>query len=337
MKLLVQVPVHAPSLERLKSVPGLHVEVIDPPPDEEIRPLPTSLVHDVDAHVCAIPPANLDDMKSLKWIQITSSGYSQLYGLRLIERRIRATNAAGVNDIAIAEWCIAMMVNLARDLRGLIRNQNAGIFDRDQRFQREMRGSVLGIWGYGGIGREAARLAKEMGLKVYAMTREGARAQKNHYSVAGTGDAEGLLPDQFFRAGEEAEFLRELDFLVLSMPHTKTTEGIVGERELQMLPRRAYLLNPARGPLVQEPALLRALREGWIAGAALDAHFYYPMPADHPLWRFPNVIMTPHISGSSASTFFLERIWDLLTQNVERWMAGRPLLNELSASQLQGF
>ncbi|HJN15590.1 MAG TPA: NAD(P)-dependent oxidoreductase, partial [Armatimonadota bacterium] len=96
------------------------------------------------------------------------------------------------------------------------------------------------------------------------------------------------------------------------------------------------LLNPARGPLVQEKALLQALREGWIAGAALDTHYYYPMPADHALWRFPNVIITPHVSGSSASPYFLDRIWDLFVQNVERYVSGQPLLNELTPAQLAG-
>jgi len=118
------------------------------------------------------------------------------------------------------------------------------------------------------------------------------------------------------------------------MPLTKKTEGIVGEKELRALPRTAYLLNPARGPLVQEKPLLRALQEAWISGAALDTHYHYPMPPDHPLWKFPNVIMTPHISGSVQSPCFLERLWDTFVQNVERYLSNRPLLNELSAAQL---
>jgi phosphoglycerate dehydrogenase-like enzyme len=96
------------------------------------------------------------------------------------------------------------------------------------------------------------------------------------------------------------------------------------------------VLNPSRGPLIQEAALLRALREGWIAGAALDTHYAYPLPSDHTLWRLPNVIMTPHISGSAESPHFLTRIWDIFLQNVERYRSGKPLLNELTAAQLRG-
>ena len=94
------------------------------------------------------------------------------------------------------------------------------------------------------------------------------------------------------------------------------------------------LLNPARGPLIDETALLAALREGWIAGAALDAHYHYPMPPEHPLWSMPNVILTPHISGSSAGRAFLPRVWELFAENLARYLAGRPLLNELSADEL---
>jgi phosphoglycerate dehydrogenase-like enzyme len=105
---------------------------------------------------------------------------------------------------------------------------------------------------------------------------------------------------------------------------------------LRALPHTAFVLNPARGPLIQEPALLRALQESWIAGAALDTHYYYPMPSDHPLWRFSNVIMTPHISGSSQSQHFAGRVWKIFVQNVERYVSGDPLLNELTPTQLNG-
>jgi phosphoglycerate dehydrogenase-like enzyme len=133
---------------------------------------------------------------------------------------------------------------------------------------------------------------------------------------------------------EKAKFFEGLDFLVLAMPLTSGTRGCVGEAELRALPRSAYLLNPARGPLIQEAALIRALQEQWIAGAALDTHFHYPMPPEHPLWKMANVIMTPHISGSSRSPFFLPRVWDLFTQNVRRVLQGQPLLNELTPEQL---
>ena len=112
--------------------------------------------------------------------------------------------------------------------------------------------------------------------------------------------------------------------------------GGIGERELQALPRHAFVLNPARGPIIQEAALLRALREGWIAGAALDTHYAYPLPPEHPLWRMENVILTPHISGSGLSPHFLERVWDIFSLNLDRLERAQPLLNELTPAQLAG-
>ena len=101
------------------------------------------------------------------------------------------------------------------------------------------------------------------------------------------------------------------------MPLTPTTEGIVGERELRALPRSAFVLNPSRGPLIQENALLQALTEGSVSGAAIDTHYHYPLPPEHPLWRFPNVILTPHISGSAQSPHFLDRTWEIYAWNIE--------------------
>jgi phosphoglycerate dehydrogenase-like enzyme len=275
-------------------------------------------------------------MPRLRWVQIASTGYTQLIGHGLTARGIRATNARGCFDVPIAEWNIAMMVNLARDVRQMIRNQDAAVWDRSAIFQQEIRGATVGLWGYGGIGRETARLARQLGLRVHVLSRRGVGPRRNMYTVPGTGDPEGNLPHRVFRAGEELEFLGGLDFLIVALPLTKMTEGLIGERELRALPRRAFILNPARGPIIRQEPLLRALRENWIAGAALDTHYQYPMPPDHPLWRFPNVIFTPHISGSSLSPRYQERLWDIFLINLERFARGEPLLNELTPAELAG-
>ena len=335
MKILIDVAAHEASLSALRNRSDCQVEFIEPP-EERSRELDPKLLRDADVLFCTLPPTNHPLMQNLKWIQIASVGYSQLFGLDLPARGVRATNARGCFDVPIAEWNIAMMVNLIRDMRQLIRNQDAAVWDRGAAFQRELRGATVGLWGYGGIGRETARLAKQMGLRVHVLARNGVRPIQNIYTVPGTGDPEGQLPDRVFRSGEELEFLRGLDFLILALPLTKESEGLIGERELQALPRHAYLLNPARGPIIQQQALLRALRENWIAGAALDTHYQYPMPPDHPLWKFSNVIFTPHISGSSLSPHFKQRLWDIFLNNVDRFVRREPLLNELNSAQLSG-
>ena len=334
--ILIDAEIQKEKLDYLKSLPDVHVEVIDFSEDKRI--IPKEMLKDKHILFCTQPPLNFEDMETLEFIQITSAGYTQLFGLGLPEKGIRASNARGVFDVPIAEWCVCMMVSLARDLRGMIRNQESRIWDRSAKFQNEIRGSVVGIWGYGSIGRETARLAKNMGMKVHALDKSIKKQSEmpDIYIVPGTGDPEGVLPDAVFAPGQETAFLKDLDYLVLTMPMTNHTRGMIGEKELKSLPPRACLLNPARGPIIREEALLKALREGWIAGAALDTHYYYPMPADHPLWSFPNVIFTPHISGSSLSPHFTDRIWDIFVQNVERILAGKPLINELSHAKLQG-
>jgi phosphoglycerate dehydrogenase-like enzyme len=335
MKIVIDVPAHPEALAALRQKTDWRIEVINPP-EERARDLNPDIIQDAIILFCTYPPTNYALMRNLKWIQIASVGYTQLFGLDLPVRGIRATNARGCFDVPIAEWNVAMMVNLVRDFRKMIRNQDAAIWDRSAIFQRELRGATVGLWGYGGIGRETARLAKQMGLRVHVLTRNGVQPIRNIYAVSGTGDPEGVLPDRVFKSGEELEFLRDLDFLILALPLTKTNEGLIGERELRALPRHAFILNPARGPIIKQDALLRALREEWIAGAALDTHYQYPMPPEHPLWKFSNVIFTPHISGSSLSPNFKQRLWEILSLNVERFVRNERLLNELSAEQLNG-
>ncbi len=140
-----------------------------------------SQIESVHFLFCTFPPRNLEAMRALEFVQIASAGYGQLIHLGLDGRGIRACNGLGNFDVPIAEWNIAMMVNLARNLRGMIRNQESAVWDRSAVFQKEIRGSVLGIWGYGGIGRETARLAKTLGLRVHVMTRGGIRPRRDAY------------------------------------------------------------------------------------------------------------------------------------------------------------
>lgn len=335
MRILIDVAVEPAALAALQQS-GQHAIDVVTPPAEVVRPLAAERIRETEVLFCTFPPANVAEMKALRWVQIASTGYTQLFGLDFPARGIRATNGRGCFDVPIAEWNVAMMVNLARDLRQMIRNQDAAVWDRSAQFQREIRGLTVGLWGYGGIGRETARLARHLGMRVHVFARSPVGPRREVYTVPGTGDPEGNLPDRVFRPGQETEFLAGLDFLVVALPLSKATEGLIGEPELQALPRTAFVLNPARGPIIRQDALLRALREKWIAGAALDTHYQYPMPPDHPLWKFPNFIFTPHISGSSLSPRFKERLWDIFAQNLGRFEQGQPLLNELSAAQLAG-
>lgn len=334
-KIFIDVPVHAHGLAALSAHPGVTIDVFEDP-KEHTRELPAERFHDADVLFCTYPPTNFHAFEKLRWIQIASVGYSQLFPLDLHKRDIAVTNARGCFDVPIAEWNLAMMVNLARDLRQMIRNQDAAVWDRSAAFQREIRGMHVGIWGYGGIGRETARLARAFGMTVHVLTRNGIPPRDGTYAVPDTGDPNGIYPHHVYRSGEELAFLSKLDFLIVAMPLTPATEGLIGERELRALPPTAFVLNPARGPIIQQQALLQALDNRWIAGAALDTHYVYPLPPDHPLWHHPNVILTPHISGSSLSQHFQDRLWDIFVTNFTAFQQGGALRNILSPAQLAG-
>lgn len=281
-------------------------------------------------------PSNLKAFKNVKWIQIESAGYSHLFPFHLDQTNITVTNARGIFDAPIAEWGLGMMVNLARDVRTLIRNQEAHIWDRSAKFTNELRGKTVGLWGYGGIGRQTARLAKAFDMRVHVLSRAGKKTRADSTCKPNTGDPDGSLPDRYFSEEQKFEFLRGLDFLILALPLTAKTEGLVGEEELRALPKGAFLLNPARGPIVKESALLGALRTGHLGGAALDTHYHYPLWADHPLWSFPNVILTPHIAGTTFSPNFQRDLLEIFQTNVDRYLSGQPLLNQIAPEDLKG-
>jgi phosphoglycerate dehydrogenase-like enzyme len=296
--------------------------------------LPGELIRERTVLCAEHPPANLDQMDRLEWIQLGSAGYQQVSGLPLRTRGIRVTNASGVNDVPIAEWCLLMMLLFERDLPAILRLREERSWDRRAEFQAELRGRRVGIVGYGSIGREVARLCRAAGLEVWVVNRSPVGPRPERFAPAGTGDPMGTLPNRTFGLQEIDQFLPQLDYLILTAALNARSRGLLGERELRLLPSTAVLLNPARADLVDEAALLRALREGWIAGAALDSHYREPLPTDDPIWEVANVVVTPHIAGSIGSPHYQSRLWELFALNLERYLDDRPLLNEVSWSDL---
>ena len=298
------------------------------------RALPEQELRDAEAILCADLPTNHDKMRSLRLVQLSSAGFKQIEGMRLSQRDLVVCTASGVNNVPIAEWVVMMMLALNRDFPRLMQNQAAAKWDRGARYQTELRGKTLGIWGYGGIGREAARQAKALGLRVHVLTRSGKIDHRPRYTVPGTGDPQGQWPDRVYAANDAAQFCAELDFLVLAIPETPDNQGLIDHTIFNALPNHACLLNPARGSLVVEDDLIQALRENQVAAAALDTHFQYPLPPEHPLWSMPNVMLTPHISGSTLSPHYPSRLIELFTLNVTNLQSGRALLNQLAPHQL---
>ena len=299
--------------------------------------MPPDLMRGVDVLLTEQIPANFDDCPQLRWIQLSSAGYAQVFNLPIIERGIRVTNGKGIFDVPIAEWNIMMMLTWQRNLTTMLENQRQHRYQALPAFQQRLQGSIVGLYGYGGLARETARLTKAMGLTVWAYTRDGVvRPRDLTYCADGTGDPKGVLPDRAFGPDQLQDFCAGVDYFIIAVPITNTTTDLIGEELLRMLKPSAVLLNPARARIVQEEALIRCLREQWIRGAAIDDQYAHPLPPDHPLWSMPNVILTPHIAGDDADIQFVERALDIMTQNLRRYIADQPLLNELTEQQILG-
>ena len=323
--------------ERLQAIPDVNVSFSDRGLKEHHAAVefPADEIRDVDILLCTTPPKNFSDMRALKFIQLAAVGFGQLDEFDIVSRGIRVANARGVYDTSIGEWNLAMMISLGRDLRQMIRNQEQGFWEKSARFAHEIRGSVVGLWGYGGIGRETARLAKTLGMTVHVYARRGVGPRTDTYVAAGTGDPDGKLPDRVFVKGQELEFLSGLDFLILAMPLTPESTGLIGERELRAQ-TDCVSAEPGPRPIDSGGRIGEGAAGKLDRWSGIDTHYYYPMPADHPLWRFPNVIMTPHISGSDLGPLFVSRMSDILVHNVRQFLAEKPLWNELTAEELAG-
>jgi phosphoglycerate dehydrogenase-like enzyme len=257
----------------------------------------------------ALPLELFDAAPKLRWFQALTAGVDQLTERGLLDRGFTVTKVSGLASNAIAEYAMASMLMLAKGLHTMIRNQAEHRWAF--RFNAELRGKTVGIVGYGSIGKATARLAKAFGMRVVACRRRSGDPDP---------DCDRMRPYTALH-----ELLGESDFVVLSVPLTEETRGLIGADELRAMRRTAYLVNVARGPVVDQEALIAALREGTIAGAGLDVFDPEPLPEDSALWDLPNVIITPHISGAIEG--YGHRASELFVANLRRFLAGEPLEN----------
>jgi phosphoglycerate dehydrogenase-like enzyme len=258
----------------------------------------------------------------LKWIQTLFAGVDTFLYPEVVKSSVIITNASGVNSIAVSEQVIGMMLCLNRKLQLFIRNQTERKWktsDADLIYQMdELSGKTAGLVGLGRIGSEIAKKAKCLGMKIIA-TRRDPSAPKPDY-------VDKLVPSENLK-----ELLADSDFVIIQIPLTKDTEGMFGEKELHHMKRTAYLVNASRGNIIKEDELIRALKEGWIAGAALDTFATEPLPENSPLWNMRNVIITPHVAG--LTPHYMERLTDLFCENLRRFMNDKPLINIVNKSR----
>jgi phosphoglycerate dehydrogenase-like enzyme len=309
IRVVVGVELDAEQLQRIQDrAPA--VEVVYAPSNDE---LPASL-HDAVVLFGGRKYADLlPHAPQLRWIQTYSAGVNGLPMEALAERSILLTNASGAHGAQISENILSLMLAFAIRLPMLVRAQSnhewiARDFD-GEKFVLE--GQTLLIAGLGGIGAALARKAAALGLHVIGV---------RHRELDPPEGVSELIPAENLRSG-----LGRADHVALCLPLTPATTGFLGEPELRAMKRTAYVYNVGRGQSIDRVALLRALREGWIAGAGLDVTDPEPLPPDDPLWDFPNVILTQHTSGGAPDLD--RRVTDIFLDNLDRFLRGEPLRN----------
>jgi phosphoglycerate dehydrogenase-like enzyme len=264
----------------------------------------------------------------LRWVQLHYAGVDEVVGHPLFRSHVQFTTVSGIHAVAMAEYVMAHVLAFAHRLPHMLEDKASGAWSPerlDRYMPDELRGATLGIVGYGSVGRQIARLASAFGMQVLAVKRNAMDPTDSGYTLPGTGDPAGDIPERIYPPQALRSFLSECDYVALTVPLTDETYHMIDANALAAMRQKAILINVARGAVVDEAALIEALQEGLIGGAALDVFEEDSLPPDSPLWRLPNVLISPHIAGFTPH--YDEYAVDLFAENLGRYLTGQPLLN----------
>jgi len=284
MKVLVAAPLHEKAIEILKNA-GLEVVYEEYPNQEKLK----ELVKDVSAIIVRSKPKVtkeiIDAAPSLKVIARAGVGLDNIDVEYAKSKGIEIVNAPAASSRSVAELAIALIFNVARKVAFADRKMREGIWAKKQCMGFELEGKTLGVVGFGRIGYTVAKIANAIGMKIllYDVIKNEERAKE----VGG-------------RFVELEELLRNSDVVTIHVPLLESTYHLINEEKLKLMKPTAILINTSRGPIVDTNALVKALQEGWIAGAGLDVFEEEPLPKDHPLTKLDNVVLTPHIGASTV-------------------------------------
>ena len=285
-----------------------------------------------DVLYTGMPPRDLSRTPTLKWVQLHLAGVNGLLDHPIYtQSAIPLTTTSGVHAAAVAEYALAAMLALAHRVPRMVDWQRRGVWPPDEQrwplfVPTEVRGAALGIIGYGSIGRELARMAKSaLAMTILACKRDLSRRDDADYCPPGTGDPEGLLPDEWFPVERLGDMLARADVVAMCAPLTAKTRHMIDAAALARMKPSAFFVNVGRGATVDERALAQSLAGRRIAGAAIDVFAEEPPPAGHPFYALDNAIVSPHVSGFVPS--YDDRCSVLFAENLRRFLDGVPLLN----------
>lgn len=250
--------------------------------------------------------------RNVRWIHVMSAGLDSVLSQELEESPAMLTNGRGVFSQSLGEWVVGAILYFAKDFRRLLRSQAEGLWDPFDVV--EISGQTVGIVGYGDIGRAAAARAGAMGMRVLGLTRRGPLP-----------DHPDDLAEQLFAPADRIRMIEQCDYVVVTAPLTPHTRGLIGEAELAAMKPDAVIINIGRGPVIQEDALVRALSEKRIKGAALDVFDTEPLPEGHAFYSLENVLLSPHSADHTSA--WLDNAMEFFLENLQRYREGEPLAN----------
>jgi phosphoglycerate dehydrogenase-like enzyme len=250
---------------------------------------------------------------NLQWVHTRAAGLDSLLFRELIESPVPLTNGTGVFSPSLAEFVLAAILYFAKDFRRMIRNQYAGVWEAFDVLP--VSGSTVGIIGYGDIGRAVANKTRAMGMRVLAIKRHSPSLFK----------LDDPLVDQVYGPDRRIEMLSRCDYVVVSAPLTSETRSMIGKPEFAAMKSTAVIINVGRGPIIDEAAMINALFERRIKGAALDVFDQEPLPDRHPLYKLENVLLSPHCADHTPD--WLDQAMQFFLKQFERFRKGEPLMN----------
>jgi phosphoglycerate dehydrogenase-like enzyme len=279
-----------------------------------------------------VPDGLMARAPQLKWVQLLSAGADHiLKGALARASAVAVTTGSGIASSTIAEYTIGSMLAWAHGFHQTMRSQlrrewqRGGFMDVDP-----LRGRTLGVIGYGSIGRETARIAQALGMIVLALKRNPQDRRDPGWNPPGTGDPAGTIPEHWFSPEQCEALLRDSDYVTVTLPLTTHTRGFIGRKQIATMRPNAYIVNVGRGEVIDQNALIDALREKRIGGAGLDVFEREPLEAESGLWELENVILTPHVSGGFNT--YNGVACELFAANLQRFRTGQPLLNLVDRS-----
>lgn len=312
MNLLIYPPLSPDELAQVRAVSD-GVEIVNAQNEAEAL----DAIPDAEAMYGNLTPPLLAKAAKLKWLQTPIAGLEHYMFPELADSPVVVSNMAKIYNDMIADHAMCYILMFAKGFHIYMRRQLAGVWEKGTPV-RHLADCTLGVIGLGGIGADLAARGKAHQMRVIATeARPGAKPD---------------FVDDLWPADRLDDLLAQSDFVVSCVPQTPATVGLIGAREIGLMKPSAFLINISRGVVVKLDALVEALQAGRIAGAGLDVYEIEPLPAEHPLWKMENVIMTPHVAAINPHV--TQRRIDTLTANLRRYLAGEPLRNVVDKKML---